>query len=87
MTEANTTVERSLQGRVISDKMDKTAVVMIERKVAHPLYGKFMKRSTKYHVHDENNECGIGDTVKIKECRPYSKTKTWSLVKIVDKAS
>ena len=83
-TEA-TKIERSLTGKVISNKMDKSAVVMSERKVKHPLYGKFIRRSTKYHVHDENNECGIGDTVRIKECRPLSKTKSWALVEIVEK--
>jgi small subunit ribosomal protein S17 len=77
---------RTQQGRVISDKMDKSITVAIERKVKHPLYGKFIKRTTKLHVHDENNECGIGDTVEIKECRPLSKTKSWTLVRIVEKA-
>lgn len=72
--------ERTLVGRVVSDKMDKTATVLIERKVKHPVYGKFVKRSTKLHVHDENNECREGDTVVIAESRPYSKTKTWMLV-------
>lgn len=81
-----TTTIRTQQGRVISDKMDKSIVVAIERKVKHPLYGKFIKRTTKLHVHDENNECGIGDTVEIKECRPLSKTKSWMLVRIVEKA-
>ena len=77
---------RTQQGRVISDKMDKSITVAIERKVKHPLYGKFIKRTTKLHVHDEKNECGIGDTVEIKECRPLSKTKSWTLVRIVEKA-
>ena len=77
---------RTQQGSVISDKMDKSAVVLIERRVKHPVYGKFMKKSTKLHVHDENNECGIGDKVEITECRPISKTKSWKLVKIVEKA-
>jgi small subunit ribosomal protein S17 len=76
-------IERSLTGVVISDKMDKTIVVKIERKTAHPLYGKYVRRSTKYHVHDENNECKVGNTVMIKECRPLSKTKHWSLIKVV----
>lgn len=74
-------------GSVISNKMDKSATVLIERKVKHPLYGKFVKKSTKLHIHDENNECSMGDTVQITECRPISKTKSWALVKIVDKAS
>ncbi len=80
-----TTVGRTLTGRVVSDKMDKTIVVKRERKVRHPLYGKYIRRSTKYHVHDENNECKIGDTVMIKECRPLSKTKSWMLVQVVSK--
>lgn len=77
---------RTQQGRVISDKMDKSIVVAIERRVKHPLYGKFMKRTTKLHVHDENNECGLGDAVEIKECRPLSKTKSWTLVRVIEKA-
>ena len=80
-------VLRTQIGSVISDKMDKSATVLIERKVKHPLYGKFVKKSTKLHIHDENNECGMGDRVQIKECRPMSKTKSWTLVKIVEKAS
>ncbi len=79
------TVGRTLTGQVVSDKMDKTIVVKRERKVRHPLYGKYIRRSTKYHVHDENNECKIGDTVMIKECRPLSKTKSWILVQVVSK--
>jgi len=74
-------------GSVTSNKMDKSATVLIERKVKHPLYGKFVKKSTKLHIHDENNECSIGDTVQITECRPISKTKSWTLVKVVEKAS
>jgi len=77
---------RTLQGKVISAKMDKSIVVAIERKVKHPLYGKFMKRTTKLHAHDENNQCTEGDVVSIKECRPLSKTKSWTLVEIVTKA-
>jgi small subunit ribosomal protein S17 len=80
-------VLRTQIGSVVSDKMDKSATVLIERKVKHPLYGKFVKRSTKLHIHDENNECSTGDTVQITECRPISKTKSWALVKIVEKAS
>ena len=80
-------VLRIQTGSVVSDKMDKSAVVMIERKVKHPIYGKFMKKSTKLHIHDEDNECGVGDTVQISECRPISKTKSWKLVKIVTKAN
>ena len=80
-------VLRIQTGSVVSDKMDKSAVVMIERKVKHPIYGKFMKKSTKLHIHDEDNECGIGDIVQISECRPISKTKSWTLVKIVTKSN
>lgn len=74
------------QGVVISNKMEKSIVVAIERKVKHAFYGKFIKRTTKLQAHDENNECGIGDTVEITECRPLSKNKSWKLVKIVVKA-
>ncbi len=77
---------RTVQGRVVSNKMDKTITVMIERTVKHPIYGKFIKRSTKLHAHDENNICSEGDTVTITECRPLSKSKTWMLVDVVEKA-
>ena len=76
---------RTLTGQVISDKMDKSAVVMVERKVRHPLYGKYIRRSTKMHVHDANNECRQGDTVTIQQCRPMSKTKSWTLLEVVDR--
>ena len=75
---------RTISGRVVSDKMDKTITVLIERKVKHPLYGKFIRRSTKVHAHDEKNVCKEGDTVVIQECRPLSKSKNWNLVKVVD---
>lgn len=78
---------RTVTGRVISNKMDKSITVLIERKVKHPIYGKFMKRSTKLHAHDENNDCQMGDTVSIAECRPISKSKNWRLVEIVERAS
>jgi small subunit ribosomal protein S17 len=78
---------RTVTGRVISDKMDKSITVLVERKVAHPIYGKYVKRSTKLHAHDEQNECNMGDTVSIQECRPISKSKTWRLVKVLDRAS
>jgi small subunit ribosomal protein S17 len=78
---------RTVTGRVISDKMDKSITVLVERKVAHPIYGKYVKRSTKLHAHDEQNECNIGDTVSIEECRPISKSKSWRLVKVLEKAS
>ncbi|MCA2015652.1 30S ribosomal protein S17 [Vibrio tritonius] len=77
---------RTQQGRVLSNKMDKSIVVAIERFVKHPIYGKFVKRTTKVHAHDENNECGQGDVVEIQECRPLSKTKSWTLVKVLEKA-
>ena len=80
-------VLRIQTGAVISDRMEKSATVLIERKVKHPIYGKFVKKSTKIHIHDENNECSIGDTVQISECRPMSKTKSWTLVKVVNKAT
>ena len=76
----NSTNPRILSGIVISDKADKTITVKIERKVKHPLYGKVMKRATKVHAHDENNSAAIGDQVTVKECRPFSKSKTWILV-------
>lgn len=77
---------RTLLGKVTSDKMDKTITVVVDRKVKHPLYGKFVTKSTKYHAHDEANECSEGDTVEITETRPYSKTKKWRLVSIVERA-
>ena len=73
-------------GMVVSDKMDKTIVVAVERKEKHPLYGKFVKKTTKFVAQDEKNECGMGDTVRIMETRPLSKTKNWRLVEIVEKA-
>ena len=76
---------RTLTGQVVSDKMDKSAVVMVERKVRHPLYGKYIRRSSKLHVHDANNECRQGDTVTIQQCRPMSKTKSWTLLEVVDR--
>ncbi|VAX11396.1 SSU ribosomal protein S17p (S11e) [hydrothermal vent metagenome] len=78
---------RMLTGQVVSDKMDKTITVMIERRVKHPLYGKYIRRSTKVHAHDESNECHAGDMVVVEQCRPLSKSKTWRLVKVVEKAS
>ncbi|UYM13903.1 30S ribosomal protein S17 [Endozoicomonas euniceicola] len=78
---------RTLTGKVVSDKMDKTVTVLIERRVKHPLYGKIVKRSTKLHAHDENNECRMGDIVTIKETRPLSKSKTFELVSIDERAT
>lgn len=77
---------RVLQGKVVSDKMDKTITVLVERRVKHPLYGKYITRSTKLHAHDEKNECEIGDVVSISESRPMSKTKTWMLQTVIEKA-
>jgi small subunit ribosomal protein S17 len=79
-------IRRRLTGRVTSDKMDKTVTVLVERKVKHPLYGKYVSRSKKYHAHDEGNEFHIGDLVLIEECRPLSKSKAWRVVKLVEKA-
>ncbi len=83
-TEAEKVV-RTLSGRVVSDKMDKTVTVLVERKVKHPLIGKVVRRSNKVHAHDENNECKEGDLVVIEESRPLSKTKTWKVSKVVEK--
>jgi small subunit ribosomal protein S17 len=83
-------MERNLRkervGQVVSDKMEKTATVVVERRMKHPKYGKFVTKSKKYAIHDENNECGIGDTVSIMETRPLSKNKRWRLVEILEKA-
>ena len=81
-----TNVKRSLTGTVVSDKMDKTVTVLIERKIKHPLLGKILRVSKKYHAHDETNECNQGDVVVIEECRPMSKTKAWRVSKLVEKA-
>ncbi|GJL82777.1 MAG: 30S ribosomal protein S17 [marine bacterium B5-7] len=89
MTEAvnKTETERSRQvyGKVVSAKMDKTITVLVERQMQHPLYKKYIRRSTKMHAHDEDNTCQEGDTVTIEECRPMSRTKTWRLVEIVSR--
>jgi len=84
MTESN--VKRTLTGRVVSDKMDKTVTVLVERRVKHPLYGKVINRSKKYHAHDENNDFHEGDLVEIEECRPVAKTKAWRVAKLVEKS-
>ena len=78
---------RTLQGRVVSDKMDKTITVKIERRVKHPVYGKYITRSSKVHAHDEENKAGTGDTVLVMESRPLSKSKSWTLVEIVETAA
>ncbi|HAN68298.1 MAG TPA: 30S ribosomal protein S17 [Halieaceae bacterium] len=74
---------RTATGKVVSNKMDKTITVLIERRVKHPVYGKYITRSSKIHAHDENNVCSIGDTVKVTESRPISKSKTWKLLEVV----
>ncbi len=76
------TIARTVTGKVVSAKMDKSIVVLVERRVKHPVYGKFITRSSKVHAHDANNECQAGDRVTVKEVRPISKTKTWTLVSI-----
>jgi small subunit ribosomal protein S17 len=81
---AESKVTRTLVGTVVSNKMDKTIVVRVERKIQHPVYGKYVKKSKKYHVHDEKNECTMGDVVQISETRPLSKTKSWQLDKILE---
>ena len=78
---------RTLTGKVVSDKMEKSIVVLIERRVQHPLYGKSIRRSTKLHAHDENNTAKTGDVVTIKESRPMSKTKSWTLVEVIEAAA
>jgi len=77
---------RAMTGKVVSDAMDKSVTVLVERKVKHPIYGKFIRRSTKIHAHDEANECNIGDVVLIEQCRPISKTKSWRMVKVLERA-
>lgn len=81
-----TNLKRTLTGTVVSDKMDKTVTVLVERKTKHPLLGKVLRVSKKYHAHDENNEFHEGDLVSIEECRPLSKTKSWRVTKLVEKA-
>ena len=77
---------RSLVGTVVSDRMDKTIVVLVERRIQHPLYKKYIRRSKKFHAHDADHACHIGDTVKIEECRPLSKTKSWRLVNVLSQS-
>lgn len=84
--ELKTRTARSLEGRVVSNKMHKTVTVLVERRVRHPLYGKIVTRRTKLHAHDETNECREGDLVMIEECRPLSRTKSWRLVKVLERA-
>ena len=84
---ATNKVVRTLSGRVVSDKMDKTVTVLVERKVKHPLIGKVIRRSNKFHAHDETNECKEGDLVVIEETRPLSKSKTWKVSKVIAKST
>ena len=79
--------QRTVQGRVVSNKMDKTVTVLVERQVKHELYGKYIKRSTKLHAHDADNSCNVGDVVRVAECAPMSKTKNWRVVEIVERAA
>ncbi len=85
MSDSNS-VERALTGKVVSNSRDKTISVLVERRVRHPIYKKYIKRSTQVHAHDENNECGLGDVVRVTESKPFSKTKSWALVEIVEKS-
>jgi small subunit ribosomal protein S17 len=78
---------RVVTGKVVSNKMDKTITVLLERRVKHPVYGKYITRSSKIHAHDENNQCNIGDTVAVAETRPISKSKTWKLLEVVETAA
>ena len=80
---ANTNAIKTVEGRVVSNKMDKTVTVLVERLVKHALYGKYIRRSTKLHAHDEDNACNEGDVVRITECRPLSKTKNWRVVEVI----
>ena len=77
---------RTLSGKVVGDKMDKTVTVLVERQVMHAVYGKIIRRRQKFHAHDEKNECHVGDTVLIQECRPLSRTKSWRVTQLVQKA-
>ena len=86
MMEATRKLRKERIGIVVSNKMDKTITISVERKVKHPIYGKFVSKTTKFAVHDENNECGIGDTVRVMETRPLSKNKRWRLVEIIERA-
>jgi small subunit ribosomal protein S17 len=87
MTEAKKSLQRTLVGRVVSTKMDKTVTVLVERKVKHPVYGKYVVRSTKFHAHDEANALNEGDLVEIAETRPISKTKSWKVTRVVTAAT
>ena len=80
---ANTTALKTVEGRVVSNKMNKTVTILVERLVKHALYGKYIRRSTKLHAHDEDNACNEGDVVRVTECRPLSKTKNWRVVEVI----
>ncbi|KFN44288.1 30S ribosomal protein S17 [Arenimonas oryziterrae] len=82
----NETQLRTVEGRVVSNKMNKTVTVLVERQVKHALYGKYLRRSTKLHAHDEDNACNEGDVVRVTECRPLSKTKNWRVVEVITRA-
>ncbi|RMG75565.1 MAG: 30S ribosomal protein S17 [Bacteroidetes bacterium] len=86
MSDTNRNLRKVRVGKVVSDKMDKSITVNVERKVKHPIYGKFVKKTTKFVAHDEENQCGVGDTVRIMETRPLSKRKRWRLIEIIEKA-
>lgn len=86
MSEEKATLQRTVTGRVVSNKMEKSGTVLVERRVRHPMYGKFITRSTKYMFHDDDNAANIGDVVRIKSCRPMSKSKSWILDEIITKA-
>ena len=87
MSENNEKTLRTVEGRVISNKMDKTVTVLVERQVKHALYGKYIRRSSKLHAHDEDNACNEGDVVRVTECRPLSKSKNWRVVEVVTRAA
>ena len=87
MTDQAQANKRTASGTVVGDKMEKSITVLVERRVQHPVYGKIIRRSTKLHAHDENNDCNVGDAVTIEECRPISKTKTWTLKSIDERTS
>ena len=86
-TKKSEKTQRTIEGRVVSNKMQKTVTVLLERQVQHPLYGKIVRRSTKVHAHDEKGECKEGDMVRITECRPLSKTKNWRVVEVLSRAA
>ncbi|MCX7034585.1 MAG: 30S ribosomal protein S17 [Arenimonas sp.] len=83
----NANQTRTVEGRVVSNKMNKSVTILVERQVKHPLYGKYIRRSTKLHAHDEENACNEGDVVRVSECRPLSKTKNWRVVEIITRAA